>query len=258
MDAALEVEDLHRAFHGVPVLRGIDLRIAAGSLTGLIGPNGAGKSTFFHTLTGLIRPDKGRVRLFGEDVTALRPHRLVARGLVRSFQLARGFPALSVYQHLMLHAPAQPGEGLWAALAASRPARAREEDLAAQAWNVARRLRLDHVMDNPVTALSGGQKKLLEIGRALMANPRLLLLDEPMAGVNPSLAADIAAHLRALQAEGVTICLVEHDMALIARLCDPVIVLAEGRTLTTGAFADVAADPRVQEAYLGTRHGRAA
>jgi branched-chain amino acid transport system ATP-binding protein len=188
------------------------------------------------------------------DMTALPPERLVANGLVRSFQLARGFPKLSVFQHLMLYGRAQPGEGLFAALAGTLAARRREDELAARAHAIARRLRLDHVLDNPVTALSGGQKKLVEIGRALMAEPRILLLDEPMAGVNPSLADEIAAHLTTLNRDGITICLIEHDMALIRRLCDPVIVMAEGRTLTEGSFASVAADPRVQEAYLGRRH----
>ena len=136
----------------------------------------------------------------------------------------------------------------------SRAASDRELALAERAWAIARRLRLDPVLDNPITALSGGQKKLVEIGRALMAMPKLILLDEPMAGVNPTLAGQIADHLLALHADGITICLIEHDMALIRRLCDPVIVLAEGRTLMTGSFAAVADDQRVQEAYLGTRH----
>ncbi len=250
---ALAIAGLHRSFYGVPVLRGVDLRIRRGAITGLIGPNGAGKSTLFNAISGLIRPDRGAVRLDGQDVTGLRPDRLVARGLVRTFQLARGFPKLSVFQHLMLYAPAQPGEHLAAAIFGSHAARRREQALAERAWGIARRLRLDAVVDNPVTALSGGQKKLVEIGRALMAMPKLILLDEPMAGVNPTLAGQIAEHLLALQADGITLCLIEHDMALIRRPCDPVIVLAEGRTLTSGSFAEVVADPRVQEAYLGTR-----
>ena len=189
----------------------------------------------------------------GRDITGLRPDRLVGLGVVRTFQLARGFPTLSVFQHLMLYAPRQPGERMPAALWRGRAARSREAALAGRAWSVARRLRLDHVADNPVGALSGGQKKLLEIGRALMAEPQLILLDEPMAGVNPTLAAEIAGHLAALRDEGITICLIEHDMALIRRLCDTVVVLAGGRTLTAGSFAEVVADTRVQDAYLGTR-----
>lgn len=254
MPDALTVENLQKSFYGSPVLRGITLRIPANSITGLIGPNGAGKSTLFNAISGAIRPDDGRVWLGGQDVTGWAPNRLVAKGLVRTFQLARGFPKLSVFQHLMLYGPGQPGESFFPALFGSRAARLREEALADEALSIAQRLRLAHVLDNPVTALSGGQKKLVEIGRALMARPRLILLDEPMAGVNPSLAAEIADHLVALHRDGITVCLIEHDMALIRRLCDPVIVLAQGRTLMTGTFAQVAADPRVQEAYLGTRH----
>jgi len=236
------------------VLRGVSFSVAPGSFTGLIGPNGAGKSTLFNAISGLIRPDRGGVRLFGDTVTGWTPDRLVAAGLVRSFQLARGFPKLSVFQHLMLYARHQPGEHLLAAVFGSSAARRAEAAAAERAWSVARRLRLDAVLDNPITALSGGQKKLVEIGRALMAAPRMILLDEPMAGVNPSLGAQIAEHLLALHADGMTICLIEHDMALIRQLCDPVVVLAEGRTLMSGSFAQVVADARVQEAYLGTRH----
>lgn len=251
---ALSVHDLRRSFYGVPVLQGVSLAVEAGTITGLIGPNGAGKSTFFNVISGLLRPDSGRVVLHGQNVTGAVPERLVRAGLVRTFQLARGFPKLSVFQHLMLYAPRQPGEHLLAALFGSPAARRQEAANAEQAWSVARRLRLDHVVDNPVTSLSGGQKKLVEIGRALMAGPKVILLDEPMAGVNPSLGAEIADHLLALHADGMTICLIEHDMALIRRLCDPVIVLAEGHTLCAGSFTEVVDDPRVQEAYLGTRH----
>lgn len=250
----LVVNDLTRSFYGVPVLQAMSFTVGTGTITGLIGPNGAGKSTLFNVVSGLLRPDGGSVSLQGHDVTGAPPERLVRAGLVRTFQLARGFPKLSVFQHLMLYAPHQPGEHMLAAIFGSRVARERERATAEQAWAVARRLQLDHVLDNPITSLSGGQKKLVEIGRALMASPTLILLDEPMAGVNPTLGGQIAEHLLALQAEGMTICLIEHDMALIRRLCEPVIVLAEGRMLMTGSFDEVVDDARVQEAYLGTRH----
>jgi branched-chain amino acid transport system ATP-binding protein len=253
-DDLLSVRGLTLGFFGVQVLRGVDLIIPGNTITGLIGPNGAGKTTLFNAISGLHRPDGGTVRLGARDVTGLAPERLVAQGLVRTFQLARGFPKLNVFQHLMLYGPRQPGEALTAGLFGSETARRREAELIDRARAIARRLRLDRVLDNPVTALSGGQKKLLEIGRALMAEPRILLLDEPMAGVNPALAEEIAGHLQALHRDGLTICLIEHDMGLISRLCDKVIVMAEGRTLTQGDFAAVAADTRVQEAYLGTRH----
>jgi ABC-type branched-subunit amino acid transport system ATPase component len=254
MTAALTIEGLKLDFYGVHVLRGVDFAVPAGSFTGLIGPNGAGKSTLFNAVSGLYRPKAGSVRLGSVETTGLAPEKLVAAGLVRSFQLARGFPKLSVFQHLMLYGAGQPGENLLAAMLRSASARRREEELTERAFGIARRLKLDHVLDNPVTALSGGQKKLVEIGRALMADPKILLLDEPMAGVNPSLTEQIADHLVALNRDGLTICLIEHDMALIKRLCAPVIVMAEGKTLTQGSFDEVASDIRVQEAYLGRRH----
>ena len=254
MTALLSVRGMTRSFYGVSVLKGVDLDVPEGSITGIIGPNGAGKSTFFNVVSGLYPSDGGRVLLAGVDITNAPAARLVDAGMVRTFQLARGFPKLSVFQHLMLYGRNQPGEGLWSAIVGSGAARRREEALAERALSVAKRLKIDHVIDNPVTALSGGQKKLVEIGRALMAEPKLILLDEPMAGVNPSLTEEIAGHLTALNADGITICLIEHDMALIRRLCDPVIVLAEGRKLIEGSFAEVAANTEVQEAYLGRRH----
>lgn len=253
MTALLSVRGLTLDFYGVQILRGVNLSIEQGRITGLIGPNGAGKSTLFNAISGLYRPSGGTVTIGSQDITGMKPHKLVQSGLVRTFQLARGFPKLSVFQHLMLYGLDQPGEHLLAAITGSRVARRREAELGDRALDIARRLRLDRVIDNPVTALSGGQKKLVEIGRALMAEPKIILLDEPMAGVNPTLTDEIAAHLSALNAEGITICLIEHDMALIKRLCDPVIVLAEGQTLIEGSFAHVAADPQVQEAYLGSR-----
>jgi branched-chain amino acid transport system ATP-binding protein len=251
---ALDITGVTRRFFGVAALDGVAFSVPAGSITGLIGPNGAGKSTLLNVVSGLLRPDAGQVRFEGAAVTGLKPHRLAAAGLTRTFQIARGFPKMSVFQHLMLYGPRQPGERLLQAPMWSRAARDREAELAERALAIAARLRLSPLLDAPVTALSGGQKKLVEIGRTLMAEPRMILLDEPMAGVNPSLGAEIAAHLQALNAEGISLCLVEHDMALIRRLCDHVVVMAEGRTLVTGSFAEVAANPEVQEAYLGRRH----
>jgi ABC-type branched-subunit amino acid transport system ATPase component len=254
VSALLTISGVTRSFYGVAALRGVDLEIRDGTLTGLIGPNGAGKSTLFNIVSGLFKPSSGSVLFAGDDITGRKPHAIVGVGLIRTFQLARGFPKLSVFQHLMLYGPRQPGERVWAAALRTAAFRRREQELAERALATARRLRLDAVIDNPVTALSGGQKKLVEIGRALMAEPRMILLDEPMAGVNPTLTAEIAEHLVALNRSGITICLIEHDMALIRTLCDPVIVMAEGRTLAAGSFAEVAADRRVQEAYLGRRH----
>jgi branched-chain amino acid transport system ATP-binding protein/neutral amino acid transport system ATP-binding protein len=252
-DAILEVRGLRRRFGGVVALDGLDLTVRRGTVTALIGPNGAGKSTAFQCISGVIRPDGGRVLFDGQDITGARPDRITRAGLVRSFQIARGIPRLTVFENLLLYGQHQPGEALPHAIAWTPAARRREEELRARAKAVAARLNLARVLDNQAAALSGGQKKLLEIGRALMAEPRLLLLDEPVAGVNPTLAAEIARHIAHLRDEGITVLIVEHHMDFVAALCDPVIVMAEGRLLAEGGFAAVADNAAVQEAYMGRR-----
>ena len=251
--ALLEIRDLYRSFYGVHALEGAHLSVAEGTITGLIGPNGAGKTTLFNCISGLIPPDRGSIVFAGTEITGWRPDRIVALGLTRTFQIARGFPTLSVFENLMLYGPHQPGEGLAAAVLRNSAAAAREQVLAQRALGFAERLRLTGLLNNPASALSGGQKKLLELGRALMAEPKLILLDEPIAGVNPTLANEIAAHLQDLRREGVTCLVIEHHMDMISRLCDPVIVMAEGRHLAEGGFAEIAADTAVQEAYMGRR-----
>ena len=249
--ALLEIRGLTRSFYGVQALAGVSFDVRAGTITALIGPNGAGKTTTFQCVSGVTPPDGGRVLFDGRDITGWRPDRVTRAGLTRTFQVARGVPRLSVIENLLLYAPNLPGERLLPALLGmgGRAARLALD----RAHAIAGRLGLAHVAGTPAAALSGGQKKLLEIGRALMASPRLILLDEPVAGVNPSLAETIAGHLRTLRDEGTTFLVIEHHMDLIARLCDPVIVMAEGKTLTEGAFTAIAADPRVQEAYMGVR-----
>lgn len=249
----LKVTGLRHAFYGAKVLNGVDFSVEEGQFAGLVGPNGAGKSTLYNAVSGLFIPDSGTVEFDGHDITRLPAHERVALGLVRTFQLARGFPRLTVFQNLMLYAQHNLGEGFLASIFGSRGGRQAEEAAAEEALSIAARLKLMHVIDNPVSALSGGQKKLIEIGRALMARPKMILLDEPMAGVNPTLTQEIAAHLVALNREGITICLIEHDMPLIGQLCDPVTVLAEGKLLMRGTFQQVIDDVEVQEAYLGAR-----
>ena len=249
----LEVRGLARSFYGVHALNGVDLVVQPGTITGLIGPNGAGKTTLFNCVTGLIPPERGTVRFDGDDVTGWPADRVTRRGLVRTFQIARGFPRLSVRENLMVYGAHQPGETLWKAWMRPPEVAERERALSARAAAVAERLNLTRVLDDPASALSGGQKKLLELGRALMTDPRLILLDEPIAGVNPTLAREIGSHLESLRDEGYTFLIIEHHLDVIARLCDPVIVMAGGRHLAEGTFAEVAADERVQEAYMGTR-----
>jgi len=249
----LEVQDVTRSFYGVHALRGASFTVEAGRITGLIGPNGAGKTTLFNCISGLIPADSGRVLFKGQDITRWRPDQITRQGLVRTFQIARGFPRLSVFDNLMIYGQGQPGEAFTAALIRPPQLRVREEELKLRALAIARRLNLMRVLAERAANLSGGQKKLLEIGRALMAEPKLILLDEPVAGVNPSLTLEIGTHLRDLVADGISILLIEHHMDMISRLCDHVIVMAEGRRLTEGTFAELASNESVQEAYMGRR-----
>ncbi|MGF1552560.1 MAG: ABC transporter ATP-binding protein [Paracoccaceae bacterium] len=248
----VRVEDLHMRFGGLRAVDGATLEVRPGSITGLIGPNGAGKSTLFNVIAGHHRPTSGRVLLDGEDVTGLKPHELFARGLLRTFQIAHEFPTLTVRENLMMVPPRQSGERLWDAW--FRPSRVRAEEHAVRerADEVIDFLSLGHLADERAGSLSGGQKKLLELGRTMMVEARVVFLDEVGAGVNRTLLNTIADAIRRLNAErGYTFCLIEHDMDFIARLCEPVIVMADGRVLTEGTVDEVSADERVIEAYLG-------
>ncbi|BCH28507.1 ABC transporter ATP-binding protein [Mesorhizobium sp. L-8-10] len=249
----LKVSDLRHAFYGSRVLNGVDFSVEQGQFAGLVGPNGAGKSTLYNAISGLFIPDSGTVEFAGRDITRMPAHERVALGLVRTFQLARGFPKLTVFQNLMLYAQDNLGEGFLSSLFGTRAGRESEEAASEEALSIARRLNIHGVIDIPVSALSGGQKKLVEIGRALMSRPKMILFDEPMAGVNPTLTRQIAEHLFALNRDGITVCLIEHDMPLIGELCNPVTVLAEGSHLMKGTFEEVVNNLEVQEAYLGAR-----
>ncbi|PZX19860.1 branched-chain amino acid transport system ATP-binding protein [Palleronia aestuarii] len=247
----LKVRDVARSFYGVHALNGAGFDVRAGSITGLIGPNGAGKTTMFNCISGVIPPESGRIEFDGTDITGWSPDAISRRGLVRTFQIARGFPKLTVLETLLLHGDDQPGERLGIALLRPGRAREREQELTDRAHDIARRLKLDHVIGNLSADLSGGQKKLLEIGRALMGRPKLVLLDEPVAGVNPSLGRDIADRIRELAGPDLSFLVVEHDMEIVAQLCDRVIVMAAGRHLTEGTFDEIMQDRTVQDAYLG-------
>ena len=249
----LEIKDVHLAFGGLKALDGVTFEVPAGKVSSLIGPNGAGKTTLFNAVSGLLRVHSGAMSFDGHALGALSPERITALGLVRTFQIARGFPMLTVFEHLMVYGQQQPGERFWQALLGSRAARQREQQLADRALAVARQLKLEAVINHRVTALSGGQKKLLEIGRALMAQPRMILFDEPAAGVNPTLAEAIGDHLQAIARGGVTVLIIEHDMALVGRISEHVIVMAFGKTLAQGSFDEVRNDVAVQDAYFGAR-----
>ena len=253
----IRVENLHMRFGGIRAVDGVTLDIEEGRITGLIGPNGAGKSTLFNVIAGLHRPTEGRVLLAGEDVTGLPPHDLFAKGLLRTFQIAREFGTLSVRENLMAVPGGQEGESLWGAWLRRGRVRAEERRLREKADEVLAFLTLDHLADERAANLSGGQKKLLELGRTMMVDARIVFLDEVGAGVNRTLLGTIGETIQRLNAErGYTFCLIEHDMDFVARLCDPVIVMAEGRLLAQGTVEQVKADERVIDAYLG--RGRSA
>ena len=249
---ALAVRGLTKRFGGFVALDAVSLDVPEGSITGLIGPNGAGKTTLFATVAGFLPPDGGTVTLRGQDVTGVAPWRLHRAGLARTFQIPRLFARMTVLENLMVAAPDQPGERLplpW--IARARIAR-EEAALREQALAVLERLNLAAHAEAPATALSGGQKKLVELGRALMSGASLILLDEPAAGVNRTLLREIATAIARLNREdGITFLVIEHDLDLVAELCDPVHVLAEGRVIASGTMAEVRNDPVVAEAYLG-------
>ncbi len=249
----ITVENLHKHFGGIHAVDGASLTIAGGSITGLIGPNGAGKTTLFNVIAGVYRPTSGRVLLDGEDITGLPPHELFDKGMLRTFQIAHEFSSLSVRDNLMMVPPDQPGERLWSAWFHPAAVREREAEIRARADDVIEFLEIGHVADELAGNLSGGQKKLLELGRTMMVDAKIVFLDEVGAGVNRTLLGTIGdAILRLNRERGYTFCMIEHDMEFISRLCDPVIVMAEGTVLAQGSAAEVQSNEAVIEAYLGT------
>ena len=255
----IEVREIVKRFGGLVAVDHCTLDVAPGSVTGLIGPNGAGKSTLFNIIAGFMKPDGGTIRLDGEDVTGLAPHRLFAKGLVRTFQVPHELARMTVLENLMLVPPAQSGESLFHAW--FRPGRAREDErrVRARAEEVLEMLRLAHLRHELAGRLSGGQKKLLEIGRTMMVDPRVVILDEPGAGVNRTLLGEIATVIETLNRErGYTFFIIEHDMDLIARLCHPVICMAQGQVLAQGSMAEIRGNEAVLEAYFGGGAARAA
>ena len=248
----LAVEDLTRNFGGLTAVNRCSFEVEAGRITGIIGPNGAGKTTIFNMVAGALPPTSGRILFEGEDVAGLPTHRMFHRGIVRTFQIPHEFGRLTVLENLMVVPAAQPGERLWRVWTAPARVRGREGEVRRRAEETLRFLALWNLRDELAANLSGGQKKLLELGRAMMTEPRLVLLDEPGAGVNPTLLLKLREMIRTLNRDrGYTFVIIEHDMDLIASLCERVIVLAEGSVLAEGAMAAVRRDPRVIDAYLG-------
>ncbi|WP_121821575.1 ABC transporter ATP-binding protein [Halostella salina] len=252
-ETPLEVEGLRKTFGGITAVDDVTFGVEKGSITGLIGPNGAGKSTTFNLITGMHDADGGTVRFNGEDITGLPPHEIANRGLARTFQIARELEEMTVLENMMLAPKGQIGEALWRSIApgARDNVKRQEAEHLERVWEVLDFFEIDHLADEYAENLSGGQRKLLEMARALLTDPDVLLLDEPFAGVNPSLEKRLLKHIHELREDGYTFLIVEHDMDLIMENCERVIVMHQGRVLKDGTPAEVKESEDVIEAYLG-------
>ncbi|CTQ52484.1 Lipopolysaccharide export system ATP-binding protein LptB [Roseibium album] len=255
----LELDQLVMDFSGFRAVNGCSFRVEEGSITGLIGPNGAGKTTLFNLIAGALHPTSGKIRFLGEDVTHLASHQLFHKGLVRTFQIPHEFHKLTALENLMMVPPSQPGENLKSNWLSWGKVKSTESDVERQAYETLEFLELTHVAHERAGNLSGGQKKLLELGRTMMTEAKLVLLDEPAAGVNRTLLRKLEKKIEILNKErAYTFILIEHDMEMIEKLCDPVVCMAEGRVLIEGSFQTVRSNPQVLEAYLGETTGDAA
>ncbi len=252
-DPILIADHVMRRFGGLTAVDVDHVEIQRGAITALIGPNGAGKTTFFNLLTGFDDADTGTVSFDGEDITGIAPYRLAKRGMVRTFQLTKVLSRMSTVDNMKLGATGQVGESFWRAL--TPVWRSQEKDVERRADELLDRFNLTHMRDEYAGTMSGGQRKLIEMARALMTEPRLVMLDEPMAGVNPALTQSLLGHVKGLRAEGRTVIFVEHDMDVVQDISDWVVVMAEGRIIAEGTPAQISKDSAVIDAYLGTHHG---
>jgi branched-chain amino acid transport system ATP-binding protein len=243
-----------KAFGGLRAVDVDHLEIRRNKITALIGPNGAGKTTFFNLLTGFDRVDEGEIRFDGKIITGTPPHRLAAKGMVRTFQLTKALAKLSTIENMKLGALGQLGEKFWAALIPGMWTK-QEQEIEQRADAILQRFNLTHMRDEYAGTMSGGQRKLLEMARALMTDPRLVMLDEPMAGVNPALAQSLLELIKALPGEGRTVIFVEHNMDVVQEIADWVVVMAEGRIIAQGTPAEIKTNKAVVDAYLGAHHG---
>ena len=251
-NALLEVEDVVKRFGGIRAVDGATMKVREGAITALIGPNGAGKTTLFNVVTGFYRGDRGSVTFDGRQVLGDAPYEIARKGMVRTFQITKALAAMPVIDNMMLAAPDQPGERFRNLILRPGAVRRREKEVRAQAMEVLEIFNLAGLADDYAGTLSGGQRKLLELARALMARPKLLLLDEPMAGINPVLGKRLLDHMKRLrQEEEVTFLFIEHDMEVVMNHADRVVVMAEGRVIADGDPQEVRADRRVIDAYLG-------
>jgi branched-chain amino acid transport system ATP-binding protein len=254
-DPILVASNVRRNFGGITAVDVDRVEVQRGSITALIGPNGAGKTTFFNLVTGFDKPDAGDWTFDGASMSGVAPHRMASRGMVRTFQLTKSLTKLPVIENMKLGATGQRGEKWWNGLI-PLVWRSQEAEIEHRADELLSRFKLDHMRDEYAGALSGGQRKLLEMARALMTNPTLVMLDEPMAGVNPALKQSLNEHVRGLRDEGMTVLFVEHDMDMVHDISDWVIVMAEGRVIAEGTPDQISANPAVIDAYLGTHQGK--
>ena len=254
-DPILTADNIRREFGGIVAVDVDHFEVQKGSITALIGPNGAGKTTFFNLLTGFDQPNSGQWNFNGKAMNGVASHRTAALGMVRTFQLTKSLTKLSVMENMRLGATDQKGEKWWNGLFAA-VWKGQEAEITLRADELLTRFKMDHMRDEYAGSLSGGQRKLLEMARALMTNPTLVMLDEPMAGVNPALKQSLNQHIRGLRDDGMTVLFVEHDMDMVHDISDWVIVMAEGRIIAEGTPDDISSNPAVIDAYLGTRQGQ--
>jgi ABC-type branched-subunit amino acid transport system ATPase component len=246
----LVAEDVHRHFEGMHAVDGVSIEVPTGKITGLIGPNGAGKSTFLAVLAGTLPASEGTIVYDGHDITRMPAYERARRGLVRTFQLPSEFARLTVMENLLVAGPHNRGDSLWGALRGKGYWMVDEQPLIDQARGLLKRFGMTAKESDYAGTMSGGQKRLIEIMRALMLKPRVLLLDEPMSGVHPSIVEEIQHYLQELRKEGLTILMVEHELHLVERLCDTVVVMAQGKVIGSGTMATLRQQKEIVDAYL--------
>jgi branched-chain amino acid transport system ATP-binding protein len=250
-----EIKNVHKSFGGLKAVNGCSLNVQAGSITGLIGPNGAGKTTLFNVITGHYKPDQGNILFKGQEIASMAPHQIFEKKIYRTFQITREFAQMTVLENLMLMPDRQIGEKIWNTWFKVSGVKKQEKEIEQKALEVLEFVELIDLKNEYAGSLSGGQKKLLELARSMMADPEMVLLDEPGAGINPTLMKKLMSNIQTLRDEkGITFFLIEHDMDLVMRLCDPVIVMSEGKKLAEGTAEEIKKNEQVLEAYLGGQY----